>query len=809
MKEKKLQPKRIKRRLVTSIFLIIIALLLIIGKNVKAGTQDSTLVRNKIDGIYAIAPLSDKTHLYNLEIYKVNNKISYCIEIGKKITTSTYDSTYSDIQQQNITKLSLDQLNYIKALAYFGYGYTNHTDNKYYMATQELIWEYLNKIDVTWTNELDINGPKINIDTYKNEIISLAKKYINNPSFNSPINCKIGDKITLTDTTGVSQFYQPDPQNKQKSSLNNNVLNITINENYIGEDNLKLIRKNNIAYPAGIYNFSDSQILLSQGALSIKEYNIKLNIKGETLTTNLIDKDNKTNKPSGQASLVGAVYEIYDKDMNLITTFTTNESGTNIIDNLYHDTYYIKQIKASKGYKLNNNIIKIDLTSTNNHQFLEEEVIKNTIEINKLFELDNNNEREANIVFKIYDYQNNLYSTLTTTKEGPDIITLPYGEYTIKQENTTYGYNKVKDIKINIEKEQSVTVKYDLLDTRITTKIHVNTLNKETNNKILDSNIKYKLKNKETNKYITYTDKNQKIINEFSTNSSGELTFPFLVPYGDYILEQTTPPNKYIENNEKILITINDKSTYTYTNNEVFININFYNEPIKGQIIVNTKKEIFTINNHNYNIESTIRPSINIELSKDNEVVNTYKTDNNGYLLIDNLELSKYCLKDTDTKEEKCIDLINEDNKTKTITKNIEFNKIINTTNLIITNIDNYHNPIENTTIEIYKDNELIKTDTTNKKGQITINNIPTGTYCIKETKISDNYILENEKKCMYIEASNKETNMTIMNRLKEKTISIPNTLSNINPKHIITILILIIIGVIIHKKNNNNTINS
>ena len=74
--------------------------------------------------------------------------------------------------------------------------------------------------------------------------------------------------------------------------------------------------------------------------------------------------------------------------------------------------------------------------------------------------------------------------------------------------------------------------------------------------------------------------------------------------------------------------------------NEVFININYYNEPIKGQIIVNTKKEIFTINNNNYNIESTIRPSINIELSKDNEVVNTYKTDNNGYLLIDNLELT-------------------------------------------------------------------------------------------------------------------------------------------------------------------------
>lgn len=51
----------------------------------EAGTNDSTLVREKIDGIYAVAPLSDRVHLYNFEMYKVNNKYSYCIEIGKKV----------------------------------------------------------------------------------------------------------------------------------------------------------------------------------------------------------------------------------------------------------------------------------------------------------------------------------------------------------------------------------------------------------------------------------------------------------------------------------------------------------------------------------------------------------------------------------------------------------------------------------------------------------------------------------------------------------------------------------------------------
>ena len=73
--------------------LILIIIIWNIGQNVYAGTKDSTLVRNQIEGIYAIAPLSDKTHLYNLEIYKMNGKVTYCIEIGKKITSTIYNST--------------------------------------------------------------------------------------------------------------------------------------------------------------------------------------------------------------------------------------------------------------------------------------------------------------------------------------------------------------------------------------------------------------------------------------------------------------------------------------------------------------------------------------------------------------------------------------------------------------------------------------------------------------------------------------------------------------------------------------------
>ena len=43
-----------------------------------------------------------------------------------------------------------------------------------------------------------------------------------------------------------------------------------------------------------------------------------------------------------------------------------------------------------------------------------------------------------------------LYTSITTTETGPDLLTLPYGTYTMKQQNTTEGYKMLDDIEINI-----------------------------------------------------------------------------------------------------------------------------------------------------------------------------------------------------------------------------------------------------------------------------------------------------------------------------------------------------------------------
>ena len=599
------------------IILFLVIVILNIGINAYAGTNDSTLVRNQVDGIYAIAPLSDRTHLYNLEVYKMNGKTSYCIEIGKKITTEIYNSTDNTNEQQSITNLTKEQLDYIKAIAYFGYEYNNHTDIKYYMASQELIWEYLNNIDITWTNELNINGARINIDTYKEEINNLATRYIKALSLPTSEAYTIGTTHTLTDNS--LEFYNVSSKNNNPVNISGNNLNITINTNSTKKDTITLTRKNYYNESAKIYNFNDSQIMLSAGNLKKLEHNIEVYIMGATLRIELIDKDTREYKPSGQASLEGSEYELYDESNKLLYTFTFSNLNFFLYANLSYGKYHIKQKAPGKGYQKESQKVEVIIDKLNKNIVLEEEVIKNTIEINKLYEYDSSNKREKDITFLIYDNNNNLYTSITTTETGPDILTLPYGKYTMKQQNTTYGYKMINDIEINIDNQNNTIIKYNLLDERIKTKVQITTKEKDSGNKIEEKNITYKILNTDTNNYIYYINEEGKKIYEFKTNELGEILLPVELPYGTYEIEQITEPTNYLKTNEKIKLLINEESEYKYIKDEPIINVDYYNiKKPKEKLNNNTKnpKTLDSISSSFYILIISILSIIFIKIKK-------------------------------------------------------------------------------------------------------------------------------------------------------------------------------------------------
>ncbi len=587
--KKENNPKRIKK-----ISLIILLLVLsLITTSVHAGTNDSVLIRNKQYDVYAIAPLSDRTHLYNLEMYTINDTPAYCIELGKSITNTTYNSIDNIEEQKRITNLTNTQLEYIKLVSFFGYLYKNHTSREYYMATQEIIWEYLNNIDITWTSEENFNGPKINIDSYKNEILDLINNY--NGSINMPnqMNLTVGDTLTYTDNDFVIYKLNSDID---LGNIASNTLSLKFPDNFIGTTTIRFELDNNLNEPPKIYNNqSNSQILLSRGYIPSKTKEITFNIKGKTLTTNLIDKETRDNIPQGQATLEGAIYEIYDKNNNLITTFTTNNTLINTIENLYNEKYYIKQIEASTGYKINKNIIEVDLTKKN-RKTLEEEIIKSNVEITKSYQEKEELKPENDIEFTFYyTGPTNGYFGNIITKNGIGSILLPYGKYIMTQENTTYGYQKIDPINIDILTENSTSLKYNLINKPITIKLNIITKDKDTNNNIKEKNIKYKIKDINNN-YLTYNNEDT-----FSTNESGEVLLPMDIPYGTYIIEQVSNPTNYLENNEEITIKIDEN------NDNQIINIDYFNTKKEEQIILtptNTTKISIpnTLSNKKYKI---------------------------------------------------------------------------------------------------------------------------------------------------------------------------------------------------------------
>ena len=177
-----------------------------------------------------------------------------------------------------------------------------------------------------------------------------------------------------------------------------------------------------------------------------------------------IDKDTKSIKPSGNASLIGATYELYDANMNLIDTLVIGDDNKVIVPNLDFGKYFIKEVKAGKGYTLDDEIHSFEITpeEPNCNLVLENKVIEKEISIHKEYGDGTITNNESNILFNIYDKEGNLYTSITTNNNGFAKVILPYGEYTFKQMTTTDGYKSNDPFLVSVTDSDKKEIKlYD------------------------------------------------------------------------------------------------------------------------------------------------------------------------------------------------------------------------------------------------------------------------------------------------------------------------------------------------------------
>ena len=436
-------------------FLTTIIIVLICSTNVNAST---TFYEGEyIDNIYMNKQKAGSSTIYyqKARFFRQTgtNRFAYCIDPFVFFQDgSIYEET---ITPSNLTSSQKEQ---ISLIAYFGYGYKNHTDTKWYAITQFMIWQAADPTgNFYFTNGL--NGPRITAYTNEmNEINNLINNYKKQTSLNNKTYTLLeGESLSVTDTNNVLSNYKSSNPNFIISG--NKLTSSSLTE---GVYQIDLIREENYHNaPLLFYQSANSQALMQTGNLSNKQEHLQVEVIKTEIEITKIDKDTQSITPSGEGILIGAEYGLYNEQDELIQTIVINEDSTGKVENIPFGKYYLKETKAPTGYQLSNEKHEIEITKENSKLklTLENEIIKKKIIIYKTYD-ENERIPEANISFTIYDNKNNKVATITTDEKGKAEITLPYGEYKIVQENTTEGYHKVEDILLTVEdtEEEIITL---------------------------------------------------------------------------------------------------------------------------------------------------------------------------------------------------------------------------------------------------------------------------------------------------------------------------------------------------------------
>lgn len=328
---------------------------------------------------------------------------------------------------------------------------------------------------------------------------------------------------------------------------------------------------------------------------------------------------------AGDASVVGAVYGLYDSENQLLDKYTVGENGSFTTKKyVVGDGFYLKEISAPSGYKLDTTAYYLDAYTkpdgsneplTAHTVGLKEIVMTGTVSLSK-FTADPKkpgiyNVPEVGAEFQVYlksagSYENamamgdeRLYDS-GTANAGGDIVwcnggivskDLAYGTYIVHQVSSWDNRIFVEDFEITIL-DDSQHFDFNLNNPYYTANIVVNKRDAESGKLIVNGVAAFKILNVDTNEYVAYHDEETgETIDEFLT-VDGMLTLPMEIPYGNYLLEETRAPEGYLLNGETVPFTIDKNSNGILT-------FNVENEPLMGNLLIDKKGVQFTSVNQN------------------------------------------------------------------------------------------------------------------------------------------------------------------------------------------------------------------
>ena len=545
--------------------------------------------------IYAMIHIANQYGFDYVQQLYVGDKTVFCIEPMQLFTegldyhqdTAKWDEL-SEQTRQNIWEIN-----------YYGYSYSGHQTEKYYVATQVMIWQ---AVTGTWYQPYYTDGTTVyDISNEVAVINNLRTQPQGRPSFNNQtIKMGLNIPVTLTDTKGTLANYSITSSNGIRASVNGNNLTAAItSENYdksITFSRNFTARDVNVIYGSGGY-----QRVIYLASRRDPSPNFKLNFDLMYADIEVEKQDSQTGtKTQGDATFNGATFAIKDSSGNVLETITTNGAKAKSKKYPVGTTLNVCEVTSPEGYLTNSSCNTVELkysgdnTPSTFSTTVKDQVIKGRIEIAKTIDKEKYGLFQSNVQkpgegFKfdiILKSTGKVVSTLTTDEDGRAISEyLPYGTYIVK-EHETKGYDTLKPFEVKIDQNEK-TYFYNIYNDTIKAELTIYKTDSETGKRIPAAGVEFKIKDADGNyvtQEVTYPKKETTEV--FKTDEDGSVHLPSPLKYGEYKLVEIKAPHGYALKDTEIPINVDGSST------EIFMN--FDNKTQKGQVYVEKTGEMLS-----------------------------------------------------------------------------------------------------------------------------------------------------------------------------------------------------------------------